>query len=187
MKRFIKYKYPSGAHMDQHTNREERLWDYIDGLSSEKEKAAIDILLREDQAWQKTYQELLEIHSVFRATPLEEPSMRFSKNVMDEIARHKIAPATSTYVNKKIIYGIGGFFLLVIGGFLVYLFTQIDYSQPVQSKLMNRLPDMNVNWQQYVNTNFVNVFLIVDAVLGLFYLDYFLRKKKEKETAVKLR
>jgi hypothetical protein len=99
---------------------------------------------------------------------------------MDEISKYKIAPATKSYVNKKIIYSIGGFFLLLIGSMLAYLFTQIDYSQPGSIALPKELPEMNINWSAYINSTTLNIFLMIDAVLGLMLFDKYLQKKKDK-------
>jgi hypothetical protein len=99
---------------------------------------------------------------------------------MEEIAKHKIAPATKSYVNKKIIYSIGGFFMLLIGGMLAYLFTQIDYSQPGTISIPENLPEMNFEWSAYINSTTLNIFLMIDVVLGLVLLDKYLNKKKDK-------
>ena len=82
---------------------EDRLWDYIDGLSSPAERSAVETLIAANQEWRRKYRELLDVHQLLAGSELEEPSMRFSKNVMEEIARHHVAPATTTYVNKNII------------------------------------------------------------------------------------
>ena len=97
--------------MDTPIQIEERLWDYIDGLSSPTEQSAIETLIAENIEWQQKYKELLNVHQVMQATELDAPSMRFSKNVMEEIAKLHVAPATKTYINKNIIRSIGAFFL----------------------------------------------------------------------------
>src|SRR5689334_2915302 len=109
---------------------EQRLWDYIDGLSSPSEKTVIKQLLEANAEWKAKYHELMEVHQLMQSSELEEPSMRFTKNVMDEIARMQIAPATRSYINKNIIRGIGIFFISVIIGFLIYGFGQfhVDWS-----------------------------------------------------------
>ena len=89
--------------MDTPIQIEERLWDYIDGLGSPEERSAIQILIAENIEWQHKYKELLNIHQMMNDAELEAPSMRFTKNVMEEIARHHVAPATKTYINKNII------------------------------------------------------------------------------------
>lgn len=166
-----------GAYMK---NMEERLWDFIDGTSNPTEKMEITRLLETNPVWQKAYIAMLDMNASLLETTLEEPSMRFTKNVMEEIAHHKIAPATKSYVNKKIIYSIGGFFLLLIGTMLVYLFTQIDFSEAGIIELPKEIPFMQFNWSAYANSTTLNIFLMVDAVLGLFLLDKYLQLKKDK-------
>lgn len=166
--------------MEHLKNMEERLWDFIDGFSTPDEKSEIKALLETNPAWQKAYAAQMDMHKLFQGTSLEEPSMRFSKNVMEEISILKIAPATKTYVNKKIIYSIGGFFLILIGSMLVYLFSQIDYSQQGSITLPTNLPGMNVDWSVYTNSTTLNIFLMIDAVLGLLFLDKYLQNKKDK-------
>ena len=166
--------------MENLKNMEERLWEFIDGLSTPDEKTEIRRLLETNPVWQKAYSSMMDMNTLFRETSLEEPSMRFSKNVMEEIAKHKIAPATKSYVNKKIIYGIGGFFMILIGGMLAYLFTQIDYAQPGTISVPESLPNINFEWSDYVNSTTLNIFLMIDAVLGLMLLDKYLNKKKDK-------
>ena len=51
----------------------------------------------------------MNVHQLMTGSELEAPSMRFTVNVMDEIAHYQIAPATKSYINKNIIRGIGGF------------------------------------------------------------------------------
>ena len=87
--------------MNQQENSELRLWAYIDGLSSVEERTAIKKLIETNVEWKNKYYELLEMDQLVRSTELEQPSMRFTKNVMEEIAKLHIAPATKNYINKK--------------------------------------------------------------------------------------
>lgn len=157
---------------------EERLWDFIDGKSNPNEILEITRLLETNPSWQKAYAVIFDMNKSFMETTLEEPSMRFSKNVMEEIAKHKIAPSTKSYVNKKIIYSIVGFFLIMIGGMLVYLFTQIDYSQQGSITIPSNLPNISIDWTSYANSTTLNIFLIIDTVLALILLDKYLQKRK---------
>src|SRR5512138_3295643 len=90
---------------------EKQLWDYIDGLSSNEERSSIEKLLQSNLEWKNKYHELLEVQEMLKSSELEQPSMRFTKNVMEEIAKLHIAPATKNYINKKIIWGIAAFFI----------------------------------------------------------------------------
>src|SRR6266545_4481127 len=99
------------------TDIEQRLWNYIDNTCNAEERKLVEVLLQNDEEWKKKYNELLKINQLtYESIELEEPSMRFTKNVMEEIAQLHIAPASKTYINKKIIWGLGIFFITMIVG-----------------------------------------------------------------------
>lgn len=157
-----------------------RIWEYIDGLSTDAERSEIEQLLVEHAAWREKYKELLSVHQMLDATELEQPSMRFTRNVMDEIARLQIAPATKAYIDKKIIWGIGAFFVTVIVGFLVYGLSQIDWSAGASgtSKVLG-VDFTEVDYSQVFNNNFVNVFIMLNITLGLILLDRYLTQRRK--------
>ncbi|MBK5272351.1 MAG: hypothetical protein JJE22_15190 [Bacteroidia bacterium] len=164
--------------MNTQQNIEERLWDYIDGICSAIEKTAIEKLLESNLDWKRKYYELLETQQLMLSTELEAPSLRFSKNVMDEIAKLQIAPATKKYINNKIIWGIGFFFITLIVGFLIYGFGQIDWNAQGDTKLPVDLG--KVDYSRFFNNTYVNVFMMINVVLGLFLLDRYLANKRKK-------
>jgi hypothetical protein len=156
-----------------------RLWDYIDGIASAEERTLIEKLLERNAAWRARYRELLDVHQLMNASELEEPSLRFTKNVMDEIARVHIAPAATTYINKHIIRGIAFFFITVIVGFLIYGFAQVDWSAKGDSSLP--IVDLGkVDYGRFFNNTYVNVFMMINVILGLFLLDRYLDNKRKK-------
>jgi hypothetical protein len=164
--------------MNTQHSPEERLWDYIDGISSPQEKTVIEQLLENDAEWKAKYSELLEVQQLLNSSELEAPSMRFTKNVMEEIAKLHIAPATKTYINKKIIWGIGIFFITLLVGFLVYGFGQIDWT--VQSDTKLPVDFGKVDYSKIFSNTFVNIFMMINVILGLFLLDRFLASKRKK-------
>lgn len=170
---------------------EERLWDYIDGLSSPDERSEIDQLIASNREWQIRYSELLTAHQLLNASELEAPSMRFTKNVMEEIARHQVAPATRTYINKNIVRSIGAFFLLMIAGFFIYILGQFQWSGFVghpdtASGILSQYGTSLTNgmdklpWGKVFSNTYVNIFIMINTVLGLFLLDMYLQRRKEK-------
>lgn len=168
----------------------DRLWDYIDGLSSPAERSAVETFIAANQEWQRKYRELLDVHQLLVGSELEEPSMRFTKNVMEEIARHHVAPATTTYVNKNIIRGIGAFFLTMIAGLLVYCFATIKWpstgssSSDLISSYSNSLeknsPLEKINWGKLFSSSYVTAFMLIAVVSGLILLDLYLQRKKQQ-------
>mgnify|MGYP001551460018 FL=1 len=72
---------------------EEKLWNYIDGSCTADEKKAIDILIAQDEAYRRNYDELLALNQEFSKMELDEPSMAFTYNVMEGIrAEHARQP-----------------------------------------------------------------------------------------------
>ena len=156
------------------------LWEYIDGTCSAEEKSFIEQLLQTNPEWKAKYHELLDVHQVMLdGIELEEPSLRFRQNVMEEIAKYHIAPATKSYINKNIIYGIAAFFIIMIAGFLIYGFAQVDWTAAGSG---NSLPlDFSkVDFSKFFNNTYTNIFMMVNVVLGLMMLDMYLGKKKKQ-------
>ncbi len=159
-------------------NTEERLWDYIDGISSQQEKTVIEQLLESNAEWKAKYSELLEVQQLLHSSELEAPSLRFTKNVMEEIAKMHIAPATKNYINKRIVWGIGFFFITLIVGFLIYGFGQVDWT--VQGDMRIPIEFGKVDFSKMFSNDLVNAFMIINIILGLFLLDrYFDNKRKQ--------
>jgi len=167
----------SGAESD---DMEARLWDYIDGNSNTEEHSIVEKLIASNLEWKVKYKELLEVHQLVSGhLELDEPSLRFSRNVMEEIGKYHIAPAAKTYINKKIIWGIGIFFLTTITGVLIYGLGQVDWSSGnSNSSLPFKVP--NIEWSKFFNNTYTNIFLMVNTVLGLMMLDMYLGKKKKQ-------
>jgi magnesium-transporting ATPase (P-type) len=115
---------------------------------------------------------------MLKSTELDSPSMRFTRNVMEEIARLHIAPATKNYINNKIIWGIGFFFITLLVGFLVYGFGQMDWSSGENSTLSENLHKVDLS--KFFNNTWVTVFMMINVVLGLVLLDNYLSNKRKE-------
>ncbi len=157
---------------------EERLWDYIDGIASVAETTTIAALIESNAEWRAKYGELLEVQQLLASSELEEPSMRFTKNVMEEITKLHIAPATKTYINKNIIRGLAIFFITLIVGFLAYGFGQIDWTVEGNSNLPVDLT--KVDYSKMFSNDIVNAFMMINVILGLFLFDRYLANKRKQ-------
>jgi hypothetical protein len=166
---------------DNSLNSEEmelKIWDYIDGSLPTGEKSTIDTLIKENAMWKQKYAELLELQQLIYTTDLEHPSMRFTRNVMEEIAKYQIAPATKNYINNKVIWGIGIFFITIIVGFLIYGFSQVDWSDKSSSIIGVDLG--KVDYSKFFNNTYINIFMMMNVVLGLMLLDRVLSNKRKQ-------
>lgn len=168
--------------MNTQQNMEERLWDYLDGSCSAEEKSFIDNLVTTQEEWRMKYHELMEVQQIMQGSlELDQPSLRFSQNVMEEIAKYHIAPAAKSYINKKIIYGIGIFFLVMIVGFFIYGLGQINWSDTSGSNdLLSKYNVNKIDFSRFFNNTYTNVFMMVNVVMGLMLLDMYLGKKRKK-------
>lgn len=164
--------------MEANDNREQRLWDYIDGISSAGERSAIEKLLQENAEWKAKYNELLEVKSLLSSSELDAPSMRFTKNVMEEVAKLSMA-GTKRYLNSKIIWGIGIFFIAMLVGFLVYGFSQMSLTDTGSTYgISKKIPTFDLS--RFFSNTWVNVMMMINVVIGLFLLDSYLTRKKEQ-------
>ena len=174
--------------MNTEAPMEDRLWDYIDGHAASAERSAIEELLATNRQWQEKYSELLNIHRLLDASELDAPSMRFTRNVMEEIARFQVAPATKTYINKNIIRGIGAFFLTLILGFTAFILAQIKWNSATPSGRPIINPNLGFDKlntidlskaANAVNPAYITAFMLVAVVMMFVLLDIYLQRKKQ--------
>ncbi len=163
-------------------NQDERLWNYIDGTANASERTLIEQLLENNAQWKAKYQELLEVNKLLQSSEMEAPSMRFSKNVMEEIAKMQIAPSTRSYINNRIIWGIGFFFIALFAGFIIYGFAQMGLSNGEEGEISKNISKFDVSKfdiSKFFSNNWVNAFMMINVVIGLFLLDNYLSNKRK--------
>jgi hypothetical protein len=179
--------------LTMHTEQpmEDRLWEYIDGHSSAVERSMIEELLETQQEWRQKYKELLDVHQLLHTSELDAPSMRFTRNVMEEIARYQVAPATRNYINKNIIRGIGAFFLTLILGFTAYVLAQFQWNGHRESTAPSILPNNpslgmdklnSVDVSKYFNATYISLFMLISVIMGFVLLDMYLQRRKQRPT-----
>src|ERR1700749_3680613 len=93
---------------------EERIWSYIDGTCTDEECKAIDMLIANDDAYRSKFDELLALDKQFSKIEPDEPSMGFTYKVMEGIRAEYAQQPLKAAVNKRIIRGIGIFFIVTI-------------------------------------------------------------------------
>lgn len=164
--------------MNTHPDIEQRLWDYIDGTSSVAEKQVIEQLLEADAKWKAKYKELLEVNALLQSTEMEVPSLRFTKNVMEEIGKLHVAPAAKSYINKKIIWGIGFFFIAMLLGILIYGFGQMLAADSGGQTTISKNLD-KIDFSKFFNNSWVNALMMINVVIGLLLFDNYLSAKRK--------
>jgi anti-sigma factor RsiW len=170
--------------MNRQQNIEERLWEYIDGACPEEDRLFIEQLIADNQEWRTKYQELLELQDLMaHRLELDEPSMRFTQNIMEAISKEHIAPAARTYINKRIIWSVAGFFMVSIIGILIAGIAQVNWSAAGTDSSLPNLNKINldkIDVSKFFNNTYTSIFMMINAVLGLMLLDMYLQSKKKK-------
>ena len=151
---------------------EEQLWNYIDGNCTDEEKAEIEAKLAMDSQYLQTYMELLAVNSELDKLDFEEPSMSFTRNVMQQVNLELKPVALKTKVDHRIIYSIMGFFILAMLAIFGYVIALSDLS------FVSPLAKINFQFdiEKIINPTFFKVFLMIDAVLVLIFIDSYFRK-----------
>ena len=73
---------------------------------------------------------------------------------------------------------MGLFFITMIIGFLVYGFGQINWSAKGDISIPEYINKIDYN--KFFNNTYMNVFMMINVVLGLFLLDRYLAVKRKK-------
>ena len=167
--------------IDQNGQMEMELWEYIDGLCNEADRQRIAALINTDKQWQLKFEEINEVNlSLASAMEMEQPSMRFTKNVMEAVANVNIAPATKKYVNNSIVKGIAAFFIISIVSLLGYALASAKWSNKPLG-ISDKLNIPKVDLSPYFNSSFFNIIIGINVVLGLVILDLVMRRKNNRE------
>ena len=152
---------------------EEEIWEYIDGDISAQDKATIAAKIAADAAYAAVYMEMLELNQLLAVSDLEEPSMSFTRNLMDKISLEPAPVTLKTQVDKRIIYSLSAVFLLAILSVSWFAVSNADFSGVALPSF-----NFNIDLQQVVNPLTLQLFVFIDIVLGLLYLDRLYRSNK---------
>lgn len=107
---------------------------------------------------------------------LDEPPMAFTYNVMEAIRAEHAQQPLKAGIDKRIIKGISGFFIVSILLLVVYVLSTthvapVNLSGHLPDSL--KLPDI----RNYLSKPVLEGFVFFDLVLGLFLFDAYLRKR----------
>jgi len=164
---------------------EQRIWDYLDGIGNSQERELTERLIKSDPVYQQVYEEFKSFNSLVSASDQDEPSMGFTRNVMEKINLEPVHASIKSLIDERIIIGIAAFFLFTIIALLGLLFYQIEWSQAVGFKI----PELNmpaIDTSKYLNSSYINIFFFVDIIIGLYLFDGFLRKRLNSKSVDKI-
>jgi hypothetical protein len=161
--------------MEHNDDIELQIWNYLDDLCDDKERISIQTRIAIDPVWQQKFREITAIHTELKNTlETEQPSMRFSKNVLDAIAVADVAPAMKKYINYNIIKGIAAFFLITITGMLTIGVMNAKWD--TSDIPMPKWDHFNLNF--HINGSIINLAIGISIVLALILIDTIFNKNR---------
>ncbi len=117
-----------------------------------------------------------ELTRLLKDMELEEPSMSFTRNVMEQVKLERAPISLKTRVDNRIIYGIAAIFVAFIVGVFIYAIAN--------SRVTYRLPEVKIDLSGAVDKTltpgFLVAFLFIDVIIALIYFDSVLRRKRAK-------
>jgi hypothetical protein len=120
-------------------------------------------------------QEEKEFKELFSALETEQPSMRFTKNVMDSIEGLPVASVSKHYVNPWIVKGIAASLIVVILILSGYIFinagSQTDYTAGLNSA-------NHVEFLHKIKGSFALYAVLVNALLFLILIERLVSSKR---------
>ncbi|MET1056407.1 MAG: hypothetical protein ABWY16_13960 [Pedobacter sp.] len=149
---------------------EEQIWDYIDGNGGSAQRSETARKIASEEEYQSVYRELLSLQQQFKDISIDEPSMSFSRNVMEIINMEPAPVSLKTKTDKRIILGLAALFILAIGTILAFAIANSHMSAPKFS--------VDINLSQYLSPTLIKTFVFADIVLAMLYADSLFRRKK---------
>ncbi|QXV66482.1 hypothetical protein INP83_05210 [Mucilaginibacter sp. 21P] len=158
---------------------EEKLWNYIDGSCPPQEQQAIEKLIATDEIYRRKYDELLQLNNEFMLAEVDEPPMAFTYNVMEAIRTEKAMQPLKARIDGRIIWGIAAFFIITVVAMLAYTLGTVNWSSGASVVKQVELPvQLNANKLNGIFTGPIGKgFLFFYMVMGLFFIDYYLRRR----------
>lgn len=140
------------------------IWDFIDGQGSDAYIQRIDQRIKNDAIWTARFNELHHLATQLNALPKEQPSLRFTQNVMDQLVALPSVSAQS-YINMRVIKSIAAIFMIIIAGALLYSICLTNWSPEGLFVDSKNAPSIIPSGMA------IHVVLVINILLGLLFFE----------------
>lgn len=149
---------------------EEEIWDYIDGNGDTARRSTTERKIATEEVYHTLYHELLVLQHQLQDMSIDEPSMSFSRNVMELVHREPAPVSLKTKTDNRIIMAIAALFIMAIGTILVFAIANSHISAAKFT--------LNISLNHYMTPTLVKTFVFADIILAMVYTDSLIRRKK---------
>ncbi|HTN46518.1 MAG TPA: hypothetical protein VL098_09240 [Flavipsychrobacter sp.] len=142
-----------------------KIWALIDNSEGSQDLAETRKYIETNREWEQRYEELLMLHRELSDIPADQPSMRFTQNVWEEIEQLHTPFSAQSYINMRIVKGIAALFFVIIAGAFLY---------GVATTGMSFLTIENtrkVNFAMDLSANTIQLFIFGNILLLLLFFE----------------
>jgi hypothetical protein len=158
--------------MDMKSLTEELMWDVIDGVAPPEIVTQHAALLQNDIEYKKTFDTLMLLQTQLLQLDLEQPSMRFTQNVIEKVAVPTKATIKPDRAFSILITFLLGLCLVTIVGILIF-------NGNTPSKPITLLPNLSLSEKlssALSSSLIMPIFLVINAGLALMAVDKWILK-----------
>jgi hypothetical protein len=156
--------------------RDVLIWKYLDGQATAEEKVRVERLLKEDQSFKAAFLERRQLENKMQEEDLEQPSLRFAKNIMDKLPdlyRRTVEPLVRPFW-IRFFFGSLALFLLAYFGMVAY--TLPTGEGPAGGPVARITEQVSAFFEGLPTQVLTIVSALCFAYLGLVWLDRQLKK-----------
>jgi cell division septal protein FtsQ len=166
------------------------VWQYHHQLLAPIEQDEVALKITDSDIWKNALDKIIQEELQLQVLEEEQPSMRFTKNIMEAIQPLEIKKPIHNYVNKKIIRLAAAYFLFVIALTIVLLGIQIaqhwDSSKSLQINLSLINPTQISTMTHFISPQLVYCFYGINLVTGMILLQNYLIHRVKNKNASKI-
>lgn len=141
------------------------IWDFIDKSGDGAYLRGIEQKINSDHNWAARYEDLNALSTQLTRLPVEQPSLRFTQNIMDALADVPQPVSAQSYINMRIVKCIAAVFLCIIAGALCYFIAVTNWSP-------NDLPVTSRTVAAPISvTAFIQGIVAINILLGLLFFE----------------
>jgi hypothetical protein len=151
---------------------EEHMWDIIDGVATPEIIIQHKALLQHDIEYKNTFDTIVQLQNQLLQLDLEQPSMRFTQNVIEKVA----APTKATVKPDKAFPLL---IMLLFGLCIVTIISVLIFNGNASAQPISFLPKLSLGEKLTTilsNPLVMPIFIVINAGLALMAVDKWILK-----------
>lgn len=165
------------------------VWQFHHQLLSPTEQEDVAIKIANSTQWANILDKIKQEELQFQTMEEEQPSMRFTKNIMDAIQPLEIKKPIHNYVNRKMIRLAAVYFLFVIAITLILFTVQIvqrDSSKSFQLNFSLINPIQLHSMTKFISPQLIYCFYGINLVTAMILIQNYLIHRIKNKNASKI-